>query len=70
MSAQLFIQHGDTDKKSIYLWAFGPTVYKLDGNIPSDQVNARHFIFRPTFDIITFDNNIITGFTLDESDVW
>ena len=42
--AQLFIEHDDTDKKSIYLWAFGPTLCKLAGNISPDEVNARHLI--------------------------
>ena len=27
-------------------------------------------ILRPTFDIIKFDNNVIIGFTLNESEVW
>ena len=69
MSAQLFIEHDDTDKKSIYLWAFGPTLCKLAGNISLDEVNAHHLILRPTFDAIRFDNTVITGFTLDESEV-
>ena len=58
VSAQLFITHGDADKKSIYLWAFGPTFCKLAGNIPPDEVSARHLILRPTFDIINFENNV------------
>lgn len=52
--SQLFIEHGDTDKKSIYLWGFGPT--KLAGNIPPDEVNACNLILRPTFDTI----NLVT----------
>ena len=67
VSAQLFIEHGVTgNKKSTLLWAFGPTVGNLAGNIPPDQVTARHLILRPTFDLIKFRNNVITTFTLNE----
>ena len=69
VSAQLFIEHGVTDKKSIYLWAFGPTLCKLAGNVSPDKVNAPHLILRPTFHVIKFENDVITGFSLNESDV-
>ena len=70
VSAQLFIEHGDTDNKSIYLWGFGPTLCKPAVNISPVKIHASHLILRPTFDIIKFDNNVITGFTLSESEVW
>ena len=53
-----------TRNQSTYLWAFGPTLCKLAGNIPLDGVNVHHLILRPTFDIINLENNVITGFTL------
>jgi len=47
VSAQLLIRHGDQNKQSIYLWAFGPTLCKLAGNVSAIQVNPRILIVRP-----------------------
>jgi len=65
VSAQLLIHHGDSNKQSIHLWAFGPTLCKLAGNVSPIEVDPRVLILRPTFYVSRFENNAITGFTLN-----
>ena len=62
VSAQLFIEYGVTGNKKSTV--FGPTGWKH----PADQVTARDLILRPTFDLIKFENDVITTFTLNEPD--
>ena len=70
VSAQLLIEHGIVgNKQSTLLWAFGPTVGDLAGNIPPDQVTARHLILRPTFNQIEFEKDVITKFAPNQPDM-
>ncbi len=63
VSTLLCIQHGK-EKESITLWAYGATVGKLAGKSSPEEVTAKDLVLRsPRFESITYDNNVITGFT-------